>query len=34
MKILPDCVFSIPVKFEMYFLGLLQEIVVAVNTDN
>ena len=23
MKILPDCVFSIPVKFEMYFLGLL-----------
>ena len=23
MMILPDCVFSIPVKFEMYFLGLL-----------
>ena len=28
------CVFSIPVKFEIYFLGLPKEIVFGVITDD
>ena len=28
------CVFSIPMKFEIYFLGLLLEIVFGVITGN